>query len=52
MESTYRGGQGQANELVKKKWGDLGKTVGLMLQVFEPIFSNYKCVVLDSGFIV
>ena len=27
-------------------------TVGLMLQMCEPIFSTGKCVVLDSGFFV
>ena len=31
---------------------DLGKTVGLMLQMCEPIFSTGECVVLDSGFFV
>ena len=40
------------NELGKKKREDLGKTVGLMLQMCEPIFSTGKCVVLDSGFCV
>ena len=39
-------------QLIQKKWGDLGKTVGLMLRICEPIFSTGKCVVLDSGFCV
>ena len=30
----------------------MGKTVGLMLQICEPIFSTGKFVVLDSGFCV
>ena len=34
------------------KWEDLGKTVGIMLQICDPIFSTGKCVVLDSGFCV
>ena len=47
MEGKYR-----ATQLGKKKWEDLGKTVGLMLQMCEPIFSTGKCVVLESGFCV
>ena len=39
-------------ELGNKKWEDLWTTVGLMLQMCEPIFSTGKCVVLDSGFCV
>ena len=39
-------------QLGKKKWEELGKTVGLILQMCKPIFSNGKCVVLDSGFCV
>ena len=39
-------------ELGKKKWEDLGKTVGLMLKICDPIFSTGKCVVLDRGFCV
>ena len=38
------------NQLGKKKWENLGKTVDLMLRMCEPIFSTGKCVVLDSGF--
>ena len=30
----------------------MGKTVGLMLQMCEPVFSTGKCVVIDSGFCV
>ena len=39
-------------QLGKKKWEKLGKTVGLMLRMYEPIFSTGKCVVLESGFCV
>ena len=39
-------------ELGKKKWEELGKTVGLLLRICEPIFSTGKCVVLESGFCV
>ena len=45
-------GKDRATQLGKKKWEDLGKTVGLMLQMCEPIFSTGKCVVLDSVFCV
>ena len=45
-------GKDRPTEIGKKKWEDLGKTVGLMLQICEPIFSTGKCVVLDSGFCV
>ena len=45
-------GKDRPTELGKKKWEDLGKTVGLMLRMCEPIFSTGKCVVLDSGFCV
>ena len=45
-------GKDRPTELGKKKWEELGKTVGLMLQICEPIFSTGKCVVLDSGFCV
>ena len=47
MEGKYR-----PTELGKKKWEYLGKTVGLMLRMCEPIFSTGMCVVLDSGFCV
>ena len=40
------------NQLSPKKWEELGKNVGLMLQICGPIFSTVKCVVLDSGFFV
>ena len=52
MKSTDRGGKSRPTELGKKKWEDMGKTVGLMLQMCEPIFSTVKCVVIDSGFCV
>ena len=45
-------GKDRPTQFVPKKWEDLGKTVGLMLQMCEPIFSTGKCVVLDSGFFV
>ena len=46
------GSKDRPTELGKKKWEELGKTVGLMLRMCEPIFSTGKCVVLDSGFCV
>ena len=39
-------------QLNKNKWEELGKTVGLILLMCEPIFSTGKCVLLDSGFCV
>ena len=45
-------GKDRPTELGKKKWEELGKTVGLMLRMCEPIFSTGECVVLDSGFCV
>ena len=45
-------GKDRPTELGKKKWEETGKTFGLMLQMFEPIFSSGKCVVIDSGFFV
>ena len=45
-------GKDSPTELGKKKWEDLGNTVGLMLRICEPIFSTGKCVVFYSGFFV
>ena len=45
-------GKDRPNQLCPKKWEELGKTVGIMLQMCEPIFSTGKCVVIDSGFCV
>ena len=45
-------GNDRQTELGNNKWEELGKAVGLMLQMREPIFSTGKCVVLDSGFCV
>ena len=45
-------GKDRPTKLGKKKWEELGKTVGLMLRMCEPIFSSDKCVVLNSGFCV
>ena len=39
-------------QLGANKWYELGKTVGIMLQMCEPIFGTGKSVVLDSGFSV
>ena len=39
-------------ELRKKRLEELGKTVGLMLQMCDPIFSTGNCVVIESGFCV
>ena len=43
-------GKDRPTELGKKKWEDLGDTVGIMLQMCEPIFPTGKCVVIDSVF--
>ena len=43
-------GKDRPTELGKNKWEELGKTIGLILQMCEPIFSTGKCVVIDSGF--
>ena len=45
-------GKDRPTKLGKKKWEELGKTVGLMLRMCETIFSTVKCVVLGSGFFV
>ena len=45
-------GKERRTELGKKKWEQMGKTVGLMLRMCEPIFSTGKCVVLHSGVFV
>ena len=45
-------GKDRPTEIGKKKREELGKTVGLMLRMCDPIFSTGKCVVLDSGFCV
>ena len=45
-------GKDRPTQLGQKKWEDLGKTVGIMLIMREPIISTGKCVVLDSGFCV
>ena len=39
-------------QLVKKEYGELGKTVSLMLRMCRPIFGTGKAVVLDNGFCV
>ena len=45
-------GKDRPTHIGPKKWEELGKTVGIMLQICEPIFSTVQCVVLDSGFCV
>ena len=45
-------GKDRPTELGKKKWEEMGKAVGLVLRICEPIFSTGKWVVLDSGFCV
>ena len=45
-------GKDRTTEIGKKKLEDLGKTVGIMLQICEPIFSTGKYSVLDIGFYV
>ena len=45
-------GKDRPTRLGKKKWEEMGKTVGLMLRKCETIFSTGKCVVIYSGFFV
>ena len=45
-------GKDRPTELGKKKWEELGKTVGLMLQMCESIFSTSKCVVLGEVLVI
>ena len=45
-------GKDRPTELGKKKLESLGKTIGLMILMCEPIFSTGKCVLLDSCFCV
>ena len=35
-----------------KKWFDLGKTVGIMLQIYDPTFVIGKYVFINSDFCV
>ena len=37
---------------IKPAYDDLGKTVGLLLRLTEPIWNQGKVVILDSGFCV
>ena len=43
-------GKDRPTQIVPKKWKEMGKIVGLMLQIYEPKISTGKCVVLDNGF--
>ena len=45
-------GKDRPTQIVPEKWEELGKTVGLMLLMCEPIFSTGKCVFFNSGFCV
>ena len=45
-------GEDRPTQLSKKKWEEPRNTVGLMLQMFEPIFSTGNCFVIDNGFCV
>ena len=45
-------GKDRPTQLGLKKWEELGDTVGIMLQICEPIFSSSKCVMHDSVFCV
>ena len=45
-------GKDRPTQLGKKKWEELGKTVGFMLRMCEPICSTGKCFMLGSGFFV
>ena len=43
-------GKERPTQLAPNKWEELGKTVGIMLRMCDPIFLTVKCVVLDIGF--
>ena len=45
-------GQDRRAQLGAKKWSNLGKNVGIMLQMCDTIFGSVNSVVLDSGFCV
>lgn len=45
-------GRDEPSERPKKKFSELGKTVGLLLRLTKPLWSTSKVVVLDSGFCV
>ena len=45
-------GQDRRAQLGAKKWSNLGKNVGIMLQMCDTIFGTGKDVVLVSGFCV
>ena len=44
-------GKDRPTELGKKKWEDLGKTVGLILRMCEPIFSTVSVLCLTVAFV-
>ena len=45
-------GQDRRAQMGAKKWSNLGKNVGIMLQMCDTIFGSVNYVVLDSGFCV
>ena len=44
-------GKDRPTELGKKKWEDLGNSVGLMLRICEPIFSTGSVLCLTVAFV-
>ena len=51
-QCKLREGKDRHQQLGRKKWDELGKTVGLMLCMTEPIHQTGKVVTMDSGFCV
>lgn len=45
-------GKDQPPEILRKEFDEMGKTVGLLLQVTRQIWSTGKVIILDSGFCV
>ena len=45
-------GKDRPRELPRREFEELGKTVGLMLRMCQPLFGSGKAVVMDSGFCV
>lgn len=45
-------GKDRPQELPPPRFNELGKTVGLVLRMCQPLFATGKCVVMDSGFCV
>lgn len=45
-------GKDRPRQLPRREFEELGKTVGLMLRMCQPLFGSGKAVVMDSGFCV